>query len=382
MIKSVAFKNGKIYNNSANVFEQRDLQIKYSMIHEPAASSQKNDTTGYDIKNIYVMPPIVDFHCHLYHGGSNLAFDPEWLPSTGVLYACDGGTAGLSTIVGLKNYANRLKDKLRVYYWLNFASTGLHDNFRELGHQSSPNFDSFPEIYEMIKDNLIGIALRINHWATQDSVDVDYALHTALELTEELKLPLMVNIARPCYSLDLVLKMMRPKDVVSEIYHNQGEGILDNSGKVRKSFLEARERNVYFDLAHGSHNFSFDVAAKCIQQGFLPDFISTNLTRFGYQMPPIYSMMNLMSKFLALGVPLDEIVKRITTTPANYLNIDDYPYDLGGGKSASFVGFQIIKGKWRFTDSEQQKITGDALIEPAFVVGKGTLIFRQERVFF
>lgn len=380
MMNHIFFNNGKIFNPQEGSFEKGDLFIRNNRIFPSAPKMESKNIMNQDLKMFYVIPPLVDFHCHLYYGGSNIAFNPEFLANTGVLYACDGGSAGISNIVGLKNYADRMKDKLNIYFWLNMANTGIHENHLEMQSQSLLDADSFFEISELIKDNLIGITLRLSYSALRDSVKADYVLDLAFELAETLNIPLMVHMSQLCYPIELIIKRMRPMDVVTEIYHDQGEGILNSAGKVRKSFFEARERNVYFDLAHGSRNFSFEVASACIKQGFLPDFLSTNLTHRCYHQSPVYSMLNLISKFLALGVPLEEIIKRVTVIPAKYLGIKEYPSLLNSGDEASLISFQISRGKWIFTDAYNNTICGNQLVEPFFVFRKGNLLYRKENV--
>jgi len=383
MTAGMIIRNGRVFRSGQGSFQQRDIYIKGSKFTNPFSFSENNSfIREFNGEGLLFTPPLADFHCHLYYGGVDNAIDPLTLPAAGVLYACDAGSAGIANISGLYSLKNQLQDRLKIYNWLNISSIGL---IVEKVPEAQPEFcvtlENYLDLSDELKESIVGIAVRISHNSINDSINVDDTLDQALDLASVMGLPLMVHISRPCFPLDVVMEQLRPGDVVSQIYHDRGEGILDSNGQVKKIFWKSREKGVFFETAHGRFHFSFSVAQKCLQQGFLPDFISTNLTSRTAFQPPVYGLANLLSKHLALGMSIEEVLVRGTRNPANYLKIKGYPFNLAPGENASFVAWDIQSGKWDFTDSYGGKLRGDKLLAPVLVVKDGVIISQRDEWF-
>ena len=144
-------------------------------------------------------------------------------------------------------------------------------------------------------------------------------LKIARELCDTYKLPLMAHISFSPPSTDQVMELMRPGDIVTHCYNTHGIGILDENGKIKSSVTGARQRGVLFDIGHGAGSFNFGIARKALDQGFLPDSISTDVYTLNIN-GPVYDMPTTMSKMLALGMSLDDVLLRSTANPAKVVN--------------------------------------------------------------
>lgn len=380
MIEGIILRNGMVFNIDKERFEFRDIFIKNGKFANPYSHSEEDKYIHeFDAEGLLITPPLVDFHCHLYLGGVDNAADPLLLPATGVLYACDAGSAGISNILGLHNLKHQVQDRLKMYNWLNLSRIGIiAENVPEAQPELCINPEDFLSLKEDVRKDLVGIMVRISHRSTNDSINVCTILDKAVSLAASVGLPLMVKISRPCFPIDLVMEKLMPGDVVSEIFHDNGEGILDGNGRVKKSFWKKKNRGVLFDTAHGRYHFSFAVAQKCIEQGFYPDFISTNLTSRTAFLPPVYGMADLLSKHMALGMSLEEVFIRATKNPADYLKIKGYPVKIEADEDASLVAWEVKKGNWDFVDSYGVKIRGEKLLNPVFVIKDGRFIYKRE----
>ena len=143
----------------------------------------------------------------------------------------------------------------------------------------------------------------------------DSRLEAALELAEKFQKSLVVHVTDPPVLQSELVGRLRPGDVFCHLYHGRGNTIFENGG-IPPALWEARERGVLFDCCHGSANFSFPVAEKAVEAGFLPDIISTDLNTVTWCKPPLYNLLSVLSKFLLLGVPLEKILACVTSTRA------------------------------------------------------------------
>jgi dihydroorotase len=186
----------------------------------------------------------------------------------------------------------------------------------------------------------------------------------------------MAHVSDPFSPLPDILKVMRKGDVVTHMYNNHPNGILDSNGKILPEVLEARERGIVFDPAHGRSHFSFDTAEKAMQQNFLPDTISTDLSE-GNINGPVFDLPTTISKFLAIGMDIDTAIERVTAKPAR---VFDYGVPIGTlrpGSEGDVSIFDLHEGTFEFVDSNQQKRTGRQKLVNTAAVCRGELFINE-----
>ena len=145
-------------------------------------------------------------------------------------------------------------------------------------------------------------------------------LKRALQLAEHLNTRLFVHATDPACTMEELVGMLRPGDVLSHIYHGEGHTLL-SGGPVAESIFKAQEKGVILDVAQGQGNFSIPLTAECIRQGLFPDTISTDLNIPNWDSPLVFSLLMTMSKLLALGLPFEQVIKAVTCNPAKVMGM-------------------------------------------------------------
>jgi dihydroorotase len=171
---------------------------------------------------------------------------------------------------------------------------------------------------------------------------------------------------------DLLLKHLRPGDILTH-YNGRHYPFVDEEDKVSNTSWKARERGVIFDVGHGIGSFWFRIAAPAISQGFLPDSISTDLHRMSV-LHPDATMPNVMSKFLNLGMTLEEVVHRSTVAPAKIVKRPDLG-TLSEGSSADVGVFELQEGDFTFIDCGHARLRGKKKLECVMNICRGQLLW-------
>ena len=364
----VAVKDGKILEVSPDIPENRALKV-------------------YSAKGKLVTPGFIDLHVHAFDGFGGMNPDHDCL-GRGVTTVVDCGSTGYLGIGAFVKYIVK-PSTTRVRALVNIAALGLiaggsnaatadHDPSQGfLGVMNNPDW-VYPQFTgraaEQNKPHVVGIKVRLEK-NVQGSRDVE-CLKMGLEAAEAAGLPLMAHIDDPYSPLPDILKLLRKGDVFTHIFNGHEHGILDASGKVLPEVLEARARGVFMDPAQGRSHFSFKVIDKCLQQNFLPDTISTDLNSPS-TISVVFDLPTMVSKFMMLGMSLDQAIERVTAVPAR---IFDYGTELGSlrqGCEADIGIFDLQDGTFEFVDSSGEKRTGrQRLVNKAAVRG-GQLYVNQ-----
>ncbi|NLF00420.1 MAG: amidohydrolase family protein, partial [Anaerolineales bacterium] len=196
-------------------------------------------------------------------------------------------------------------------------------------------------------------------------------LYRAREAADALGLPLMVHPQDAwCDSLDDVLAYMRPGDLLTHCFHGHRGGVLDEQGRVRPAVREAQARGVLFDVGHGGGSFKWETVERALAQGLVPDTISTDLHTYSL-LGPVYSMPTTVSKFMHLGLSLDEAIARATIAPARAFPALDGLGTLTLGAPGDAVVFDLQEGVFPLFDAHEGVRTGRQMLVPVAVVKDG-----------
>lgn len=293
-----------------------------------------HDTPTVDCAGAYVVPGLVDAHSHIFHSVSKVgAPADEAHLLRGVVAVCDAGTAGASTFPAFRQLVSE-PSRSRVLSFLNVSVLGLIDfRFGELLNPSTLVAEDAVTTARENPDVVRGFKIRMS----TDVVGTEHGaalglLDTAVTVAGQAGLPLMVHIGETPISLDRIVEHLRPGDIVAHCYTGKEENILDGTGTVRESVREARSRGVLFESAHGKSNFSYKVAKPAIEQGFLPDVISSD-TSYRNWNGPVFDLVTTMSKLIGLGMTFEQVLARTTVAPARLLGLWDEGYgrlEVGG----------------------------------------------------
>lgn len=350
----VAIKDGKILEVSANFPETRAIKTVI------AAGK-------------IVTPGLVDLHVHCFDGFGGVNADHYCL-GRGTTTAVDCGSAGYPAIQGFVRYIVNTSIT-RVFALVDIGALGTIVGTKDtLKNLDWVNPELAARAAAGTKPAVVGIKVRLQK-SIQGANDLE-CLRRALEAAEASQLPLMAHISDPYSPLPDILKLMRKGDVFTHVYNDHSHGILDPGGKILPEVLEARQRGILFDSAHGRSHFSFDTAEKALQQNFLPDSISTDLSE-GNTTGPVFDLPTTISKFLAMGMDLDKAIERVTARPAAAFNFGRQLGSLRPGSDADVAIFELRDGNFEFVDANQQKRSGRQKLINTAVVCRGQLFTNE-----
>lgn len=337
-------------------------------------SSLPSVDTDIDASGCYVFPGLIDFHCHLY-GGSAFGFNPGQLLPTGVTSAVDAGTAGY---VNYEDFYRSVvkKTSVTVKTFINISPIGQPGaGVNEPLQRELVNREMLRAVVEKHRDVIIGLKVRISR-PIVGSLGLDPLMH-ALELGEELGLPVNVHITNPPEKLSEVVKYFRKDDIFTHVYEGAGHTIIED-GHVAGTILEARKRGVIFDSANGRSNFVFAVAEKALSEGFCPDVISTDSTALNFNKPYVVKKLPFtMSKYLSMGMKLEDVVKAVTETPASLMGESERLGHLGEGAAADVAICRIEEKEVLFRDTLGDERKGRKVIEPVMVLKNGEYVYTR-----
>jgi len=373
-------KNAKLigFNNKNHKEELFDVKInqKGEIKNIDKELVSKNNEKTVDVNGNYVSPGWIDIHTHIYHGVSNIGLFPEVCgPETGVSTLLDAGSAGEANFLGFKKYIID-QTKFPVFSLINLGSIGLTkaNQISEIDQMEKIDINSLINCTERFKKYIKGIKIRASGVLFQNQ-NIEL-LKLAKNVSEEVGLPLFVHIGEPLPLLKDILKVLDSGDVVTHSFHGKRWGILKNS-KIFEQVKNAQERGVNFDIGHGQDSFNFIIAQRAMNKGLEPDTISTDMHKKNID-GPVWDLPTTMSKFLNLGMDLEDIIYKVTRNPSTILDLDIYQKNIIN-KTARLTVFGIKKVELILYDSNGNKLECNKLIVPESVILGNDIIDSHNR---
>jgi dihydroorotase len=369
-------KGGRILDPAQNIDAVLDVAVngeKIAFLSKdiPATKSlQVIDATGK-----LVTPGLIDSHCHVFNFPGPGVCGPDVVGiNQGVTTVVDAGSAGQA------NFSN-LPEKIipasrtTVFAYLHLSSHGLKyikygaepKDWNDIDmNATGDTIDRYREVIKGIKIRMVG------KFIGNTGIQI---VQLAKKLGKAFNLPIIVHIGDhekyvPAIVTQTLLPLLDQGDILCHIYTAQQGGIQYSDGHFMRAFNQAMNRGIVLDCAHGSLNFSFDIARKMIAQGILPTTLSTDLSARSIA-GPVYGMTVTMSKLLALGVSLRKIIDMSTISPACAIGIADKKGGLRVGMDADISILELLSGKWVLEDSQHETITTNTLITPKMCIKSG-----------
>ncbi|MHB9030991.1 MAG: amidohydrolase/deacetylase family metallohydrolase [Candidatus Latescibacterota bacterium] len=334
-----------------------------------------------DVSGYYVSPGFIDIHVHSFVGHrSNLGVDAgEVGRRSGTTTVVDAGTSGANEFGSFKKIIDL--SPVRMLAFLNIAASGMNVGENNLSQFIVPLAVITAQRYP---DTIVGF--KTAHYSGYTSTNPPWAsVDSVLAAGRRAGLPCMFDVtpmpAKGAFvsrTTTELLERMRPGDILSHCYHRKMEQI-QADGTLLPSYFKARERGVIFDVGHGSNSFSFNKAIPATEQGFPPNSISTDLHSANIN-GPVYNLVNVMSKFLAMGYPLADIIRRSTINPALEINRPDLG-SLTIGHTADIALFKEVAGEYIYTDSVGEKLAGKKTLTVYMTIYGGKVIFDPEHIY-
>ena len=371
MAKSL-IRNGVVYSHIEHAFKPADVLIEDGRIAKIGAVEDQAFDEVFDASGQYVAPGFIDMHCHIFN---HPLFDSSRLKADrigvrqGVTCLIDTGSAGPATIDAFKQFVIETQSTA-AFALCNIGSPGLPGIAG--GHAARPELISLSGTVKAIERNpdwILGVKVLAS--STHTGLMGLEAVKIGRKAAEITGKPLMVHIGNAPPVIDDLLDLLRPGDIVTHAYHGKIGGVLGYKDKVIPQFRAAVERGVIVDIAHGRSSFSFRTCEIALQQGMPVHTISSDLHR-GNIDRYVISLARTMSKFRALGLSLPDVVRAVTYTPANALNLQGFGFGtLEEGKAANITVFEESDRSVDMEDAEGEIRTSTAWIEPQYTFVRG-----------
>ena len=379
-------KGGHVIDPANHIDDVRDVAVfqgKIAAVEKDIPADQAGKVV--DVSKLYVTPGLIDIHYHIGHGGAPLNwFTPEARAhaaplgiladialQSGVTTVVDAGTAGAETFLQEKEEGID-HSKVRVLAFLNIVANGMNGGLEGSLDEMDPKLCA--ATIKKYQDLIVGV--KTAHYWTKEAWDAEHvpwaAVDRAIECATLAGVPVMYDFwPRPDRTYeDLILRKMRPGDIHTHVFAQQFPIVLAD-GKINPALAEARSRGVIFDVGHGAGSFWFRNAVPAAKQGFIPDSMSTDLHIGDYN---VVSMTNVMSKFLAMGVPLDDVIRRSTTNPAAEIRRPELG-TLSVGKDADIAVLELARGHFSYIDCGVARMDGNVKLTARMTIRAGRISY-------
>lgn len=373
----IIISGGIIIDPKSNFIGRRNIAIRDGKIvpvengGESVLADQVIHADGY-----FITPGLIDHHVHIYEGGSEYGFFPDTtLLPMGVTTAVDAGSAGAANFEALRQNVI-VRSKMKVFAYLNISSMGqIGSHFPE---QIDPQYYDPAKIKQLFRkySELCGLKLRYDKAVIKDFGITP--LQETLGIGRELDRRVVVHGKNPPLLMEDIVKVLRPGDVLCHCYQGMESTVLDTKGHIKPAVSAARNRGVVFDSADAKANYAYRVLIPALEEGFIPDIISTDLTLNTTFHPQLYGLPLVLSKYLNLRMPLLEVIRACTENPARLLGMEGRIGTLEEGAIADIALFELKENcNIVFENKNGECYNGNQLLVPKITILDGKIVYRQ-----
>ena len=369
-------KGGKVVDPSQGLEAVRDVAVRGGEIASVAPAipeRQARQVIRADGK--IVTPGLIDIHAHVFPYVGPYGIEPDpYCVRRGVTTVIDAGTSGAFTFPAFRRFIiERAATRIRAL--LHVVSIGMvAGGTPDMGELEDLRYcvpKLAVEVANQNRDLIVGFKIRFSeHYTGPNDLE---GMRRGRAAADEAGLPIMIHIGGSYSPLKDFLALMKKGDVVTHSFNSHPHGLLDAGGKLTPEVVEARERGVLFDVGHGAGSFSFEVMEKCLGQGFSPDTISSDLYSANIN-GPVYDQLTTLSKFLALGMSLTDVIARSTVNASKVFNFGAEIGSLKPGGEADVSVLDLKEGEFTFSDSDGKTRTAHQKLEPVAAI-KGGKVF-------
>jgi dihydroorotase len=366
-------KGGRLIDPASDKDGIFDIRVRDGKIDAIGVDLAQDGGTEIDVKDQIVTPGLIDVHLHLMKGLGAFGVDPDIFGvGSGVTTVVDAGSAGHTLLTVFRNYVTD-NAKTRVLNYINLSTLGgvSGPGYSILADPRLIDEDKIEKTVEANRDIIVGIKIM----ATGGALGSQglKPLERARKLGDTLKLPLLVHIGEswtkdtaPVHVGD-VLKYLRAGDIVTHMFTVHPGGLLDGNGNLWPQVRDAKASGVLMDVGHGLHNLNFDVARKVLDQGLLPDSVSTDGHR-GNREGPVYDLPTTMAKLMAVGFSLNQVIEMATANAAKLLGRAGSLGTLKVGEPADISVLKVEDREWKAIDSQKGSIPAHQTITPIYAI--------------
>ncbi len=360
----VLLRGGHVIDPRNNIDGPADIAVKDGLVAAVSPQLEGSATKEVDVSGLYVTPGLIDIHVHVYGGYDGWLFPDQHSLTNGVTTVVDTGGAGWKDFADFKSSIID-RSTTRVLAFINIVGAGMTGP----PEQDTSEMDPIPcaATIKQYREHVVGS--KSAHFGGPGWESAGGAIEAA-RLSDSIA---MIDFApRPTRSYEELLERMSPGDIHTHLYASHIP-LLDDDKVVNDYVLAARKRGIIFDTGHGGGSFWFRIAVPAMQQGFPPDTISTDLHKSS-RMRPNATMPVTMSKFLAMGMPLQEVIYRSTHKAAKVIRRPELGH-ITAGAGADIAAFELREGSFGFVDSGGARHDGGQLLDCQLTLRSGRIVW-------
>ncbi|MGK2860983.1 MAG: amidohydrolase/deacetylase family metallohydrolase [Chitinophagaceae bacterium] len=369
-------KNGTVIDPKNKINSLLDVAVtngKIASVTKNIPASQA--TRVIDATGLLVTPGLIDIHTHVFVGTKPGQFadgifslsPDDFSFKSGITTVVDAGTSGWRNFPLFKKQVID-KSQTRILAFLNIAGSGMNG---DPGQQDINDMD--PKLTSLTVKNYpdIIVGIKIGHYESNEWTPFE----KALEAADKSNTPLFVECHLPQFTLEDQLKRMRAGDIITHSFEQVAERmpVIDEKGKIRPFVLDAQKKGILFDVGHGGAGFWFSQAIPAFNQGLAPNSFGSDLHRFSMN-SGMKSMLNIMSKYLSMGMSVEEIILRATWNAAKSIKRTDLGH-LSEGAVADIAILSLLNGSFGFIDAGGNKLEGNRKFEAEMTIRAGKIVW-------
>lgn len=374
-MRNLLLQGGLIIDPATNTRDILDVLIENGIITQISA----NITPPYPVRtikipNTIVTPGLIDLHTHVYDAVNQTGVNADLVGVySGVTTVVDAGSAGCYTFGGFPKYVIP-NNKTRIICMLHISRAGLSYQ-PDTSRREDIDVEETIRVITNNKPLIQGVKIRaIGPGVPRMGIEM---VTLAKRAATEAGVRLMVHIgdrgiekgSGPTLTREL-LPLLEEGDIITHLFTGNAGSIIGPDGHVIPEILDAQKRGVFLDTAHGRNNFSFAVAKTALEEGVKPQSISTDITSPGRE-KTVHSMTEMLSRFMALGFSLEEVIQMSTFNPAQALDMEDSLGTLQVGRTADISVLSEETGDWLFHDTDGGKLRGEKALKPVITIKAG-----------
>ena len=363
--------NGHVIDPASGVDEVRPVSVYNGRITRYEEGEQARHVI--DAAGRYVFPGLIDSHAHMFTEGTEIGIYPD------LAYLPTGVTSAVDATAGVANYrlfrsAVIARSKVTIKSFLQMCSAGLATtSYHECINPKYFNPEKIARIYEENKDNILGLKIRQSE-ELAEGLGIE-PLKATVAIADRIGCPVEVHCTNIPVPTSEVLGILRPGDIFEHVYQGVKNTILDENGRLYDCVLQARERGILFDTAEGRKHGDFDVMLKAKEQGFIADFCSTDLVLASMYRRSIFSLPNLMSRYVAMGIPLKQVVEMTTQAPARLMKMEGEIGCLSEGARADIAIFSWLPMHQTYRDWKGAAFEADRTLKTEMTIKDGDIVY-------
>jgi len=319
-------KGGRVMDPGRGVDRNADVAFeggKVAAVDDGIEPGRARKTV--DVGGRIVTPGLIDLHTHVYWGGTSIGIDADTIAvRSGTTTFVDAGTAGAANMLGFRKHVIE-RTRVRIVPYLNISFAGIYAFSKNvmIGENTDIRMVDAREALACARDHadiICGMKVRVGRVASGSNGAA--AFHAAMDVADKIQKPLMTHLDLPPPARHEVVPHLRRGDIITHCFKPFPNAPIDGRRDIKPDVIEARKRGVIFDIGHGAGSLGFETANAMIEQGFLPDVISSDVHVLCVN-GPAYDLLATMSKFMALGMTLEDVIRTATIEPAKTIDRSD-----------------------------------------------------------